>query len=663
MPANNPVRYNSGTTLNYSLKKNQISFGVENVDYGPTSQTNWYAYTPIYGYIIVTDSYSQGISSQSNAYPIFWGTSGKTDSELIGLINTLPGRFGLPPLVTLEEAIGWLEAEGKYGIQNIYCETLLTDGLQLYLDAGYTLSYPLAGTKWSDLSGNNNDGLLNNVTYNSSVDGCLSFSSSSSSYISFSAVTNLPNGNDNYTITTWIYPTSLGDKGIIGWGNYSNTNEANILKLTSTGIVNSWQGNDLSATTVVTTSAWHNIVVTFDGTDRKIYLDGIMVGSDQPGSSHNVTTTSNLTVGVGNLSNLNYFDGLISNIYVYDIALDIEEIFENLVSQSGRFSVIPPTPTPTPAVTPTVTPTPSITPSVTTTPTITSTVTQTNTITPTPTITPTVTNSPTITLTPSVSLTPTITPSVTSLPTFTSGDTMFLDGTDSSIHLYNPEIGILYHSFSISLSGTPLNIGLTDNKIFINDTSGNIHSYDYTSQPFSVTYDSTYSFPTYVGSGMTAIDNNTILIANDSVYRLNLSASTSELIFSLTGSCASCIVNGDIIYDNLSDQYAITYINTGTSESFATIFDASGNTITELALSGYTGSSYTDLNNIRGMYTSSGYVFGVTYDLFTYNLGFSVVYVSEESEPINKGTQKITGASGVASSTSWTNPPPYFIYV
>lgn len=662
MPANNPVRYNSGTTLNYSLKKNQISFGVENVDYGPTSQTNWYAYTPIYGYIIVTDSYSQGISSQSNAYPIFWGTSGKTDSELIGLINTLPGRFGLPPLVTLEEAIGWLEAEGKYGIQNIYCETLLTDGLQLYLDAGYTLSYPLAGTKWSDLSGNNNDGLLNNVTYNSSVDGCLSFSSSSSSYISFSAVTNLPNGNDNYTITTWIYPTSLGDKGIIGWGNYSNTNEANILKLTSTGIVNSWQGNDLSATTVVTTSAWHNIVVTFNGTDRNIYLDGILVGSDQPGSSHNVTTISNLTIGVGNISSSEYFDGLISNVFVYDVALDIEEIFENLVSQASRFSVVPPTPTPTPSITPTVTPTITPTPTLTITPTITSSVTPTTTTTPTPTVTPTVTNTPTVTVTSSVTPTPTLTPSPTSLPTFASGDTMFLDSTDNSVYLYSPENNYLTYLFNVSTSGTALNIGATTDKIFVNDDLGNIYSYSYTSSPFVATSSSSYSFPSYIGSGMTAVDNNTLLIANDSVYRLNLSALTSELVFSLSGVCSTCVTNGDVIYDSVSQQYALNYVDTGTSVSYATLFDASGNTITELNLSGFTGSSYTDLNNIRGLFTYQGVVYGVTYDMFTYNLAFQVVNVSTEGEPSNKASQKVSGASGISESTTWINPPPYFIY-
>ena len=427
MPVYTPVHFNSGTTLNYSLKKNTISYGVADVEYAPTSQTGWYAYTPIIGYIIVSDSYSQGVTSQENAYPIFWGTSAKTDSLLVALINALPARFGQTQFTTIEDAVGWLESEGKYGIQNIYCSTMISDGLTLYLDAGYTLSYPLVGTKWDDLSGNDNNGLLNNITYNSSVSGCLSFSSASSSYVSFSAVTDIPSGNDEYTITTWINPNSLGNKVIVAWGNYSNTNEANVLKLTSTGIVNSWQGNDLTATVAVSTGSWHNIVATFDGTDRKIYLDGILVGSDQPGSSHNVTTISNLTVGVGNIASAEYFDGLISNVYIYDFALDLGEIYENLVNQSGRFSFVPPTPTPTPSITPTITPT----------------------------VTPTLTTTPT----------PTVTPTPTSIPTFNSGDTMFIDSVSSLVYRYEPQTNLITNLFYFTTSGTSLNIGLTNESI------------------------------------------------------------------------------------------------------------------------------------------------------------------------------------------------------
>jgi hypothetical protein len=105
MPTTNPVHYNSGTTLNYSISRNQMSYGVQNVDYGPTINTKWYANTPIIGLIIVSDSYSQGVTSENNTYPIFWGTSGTTDVALMSLINGLPARTGFKTKVFMESLI------------------------------------------------------------------------------------------------------------------------------------------------------------------------------------------------------------------------------------------------------------------------------------------------------------------------------------------------------------------------------------------------------------------------------------------------------------------------------------------------------------------------------------------------------------------------------
>lgn len=621
MPANNPVRYNSGTTLNYSLRKNQISFGVEDVDYGPTSQTNWYAYTPIYGYIIASDSFSQGVSPEAGAYPIFWGTSGKTDSELISLINCLPARFQQPELTTLEAAIGWLESEGVYGIQNIYCENITTSGLSFYLDAGFTLSYPLTNSKWSDLSGNDNNGLLNNVTYNSSVDGCLSFSSASSSYVSFSSTTGIPISNQNYTISVWFNTNSIGDKGLVGWGNWGVNNQTNALRLTNTGFANSWWGNDLVVNYAYNTGEWYNLCVTYDGIYRTMYLNAVQIGQDTP-SPPSVAFSSNLQVGTTNVTE--YFDGLISNVAIYDDALTLSQIYSDFASKSSRFSVIVPTPTPTPSITPTFTPTP----------------------------TPTVTQT----------LTPTLTPTPTQVPIFNSGDTMFIDGSNNSIYRYNPETNLINYLFSISTSGSSLNIGLTDNKIFVNDDLGNIYEYNYSKNPFSATLQTTYYFPSIIGSGMTAVNDNTILIGNNSIHRINLSASTTEIVFSLSGNCPNCLIDGDLLYDSTNDQYALKFVDTGTSINYASLFDASGNTITELNLNGFTGSTFTDLSNIRGLYTYLGAVYGMSYDLFLYDLGFSVIYVSTEDEPTNKSSQKVTGSSSISSYTNWINPAPYFIY-
>jgi hypothetical protein len=49
----------------------------------------------------------------------------------------------------------------------------------LYLDAGYTPSYPKTGTTWNDVGGkNNNATLINGPTYSSTAGGCIFFNNS-----------------------------------------------------------------------------------------------------------------------------------------------------------------------------------------------------------------------------------------------------------------------------------------------------------------------------------------------------------------------------------------------------------------------------------------------------------------------------------------------------
>ena len=57
--------------------------------------------------------------------------------------------------------------------------SVITTGLQLYLDAGNASSYPGSGTTWTDLSGNSRDGTLTNgPTYSGTNGGSIVFDGS-----------------------------------------------------------------------------------------------------------------------------------------------------------------------------------------------------------------------------------------------------------------------------------------------------------------------------------------------------------------------------------------------------------------------------------------------------------------------------------------------------
>ena len=207
-----------------------------------------------------------------------------------------------------------------------------TSGLSLYVDAGRTSSYSGSGNQWNDLSVNNNTGTLqNSPTYSTSNQGILTFNGSNQ-YTTFSSPSNIPIGNSNYTISVWFNASSLGQIGFVGWGGYLNTNQVNALRLSATGFVHYWWGNDLAVNTSLSINTWYNVVARFDGTNRQLWLNNVLIGGDTPGSGHNVPNANNLTIGTTNVNE--YFNGKISNVEIYNRAIsdsEIAEIYNNFL--------------------------------------------------------------------------------------------------------------------------------------------------------------------------------------------------------------------------------------------------------------------------------------------------------------------------------------------
>ena len=144
-----------------------------------------------------------------------------------------------------------------------------------------------------------------------------SFCFNGSQSLTLTTNTNLPKNNDSYTIETWIKTTQTGSKGsIAGWGANAG-NQTNAFTIIDTGgLYNWWYGSDLKPSSVgsnLANGAWHHVVAQFDGTTRSIYKDGVLFGSDTPGSGHAVTTLNNFKIGGYNGENLT---GCLSNLRI-----------------------------------------------------------------------------------------------------------------------------------------------------------------------------------------------------------------------------------------------------------------------------------------------------------------------------------------------------------
>lgn len=356
------IAYNNGTKVDSALNTSNISLAVNNsVNF---NTLNWCASCGVCNeYTIITDSYFMGKTTLGNAQAMCFCTNSTDLNVLLSSINKIAATKSEGPFANLESAMTWIENNGLF-ITNQNYPPITTDGNVLHLDGGLPASYPLVGTSWYDLTENsNNSVLINGVTYNSSSKGYLEFNGSNQ-YVSVTGTTNIPIGNSNYTIGVWFNADTLGDKGLVGWGNYGTINEANAFRLTSNGLVNYWWLNDLTVTTTITPGNWYYAVATFDGTTRSIYVNGSLIGSDTP-TGHNVTTSGNLTVGVTNSTE--YFDGDIGDVQIFDRAITSTEILQNYNSFVKRYNgtnteiCLTPfycsvTPTPTPESTPTPTP-------------------------------------------------------------------------------------------------------------------------------------------------------------------------------------------------------------------------------------------------------------------------------------------------------------------
>jgi glycosyltransferase involved in cell wall biosynthesis len=164
----NPIAYNSGTTVSGCINKGTISLAVHNLNYSTRpGNLNWYAGGDNTNkYIIISDTYSQGVDTQANSRPTMWATSALTDNELLKWINGLPARSGQSTFATLTNAISWLTSQNKYLISNQHYPQIVTSGMVLNLDAGFTASYPNVGTSWYDLYSGGTGSLNNGPVWN-----------------------------------------------------------------------------------------------------------------------------------------------------------------------------------------------------------------------------------------------------------------------------------------------------------------------------------------------------------------------------------------------------------------------------------------------------------------------------------------------------------------
>jgi hypothetical protein len=120
-----------------------------------------------------------------------------------------------------------------------------------------------------------------------------------------------------------------GGGGLVGWGDYGSSRRVNALRLyeNSGGFRHYWWGADLDCTGAqcpISTGTWYHVASTWDGTTRKLFVNGVLKRSDTPGANN--ATAANFHIGKTCCSE--FFNGLIDDVAIYTRALSVGEVAE-----------------------------------------------------------------------------------------------------------------------------------------------------------------------------------------------------------------------------------------------------------------------------------------------------------------------------------------------
>ena len=262
-----------------------------------------------------------------------------------------------PPTAQFEHSVRGFKASGVWTIPEVsrlrrtfVCpgtNAIVSDGLVLNLDAGNTNSYPGTGTTWTDLSGNGNNGTLQNgASYVSGNGGAISFDGSNDRVV-------IPNDTalDTQTpsVEVWVKVDTLIQDGFFFEKGDVNTQYALFIQdsfQSSPQIqwrVKSAGFNDVkvTASTYIDTSSYAQIVGTYTSGSRKLYINGSLVASD---SATGTIPSNSGGMSVGVYGGFNgpygyYLDGAISIVRVYDRVLTAGEITQNYNANRGRYGL------------------------------------------------------------------------------------------------------------------------------------------------------------------------------------------------------------------------------------------------------------------------------------------------------------------------------------
>ena len=204
---------------------------------------------------------------------------------------------------------------------------LVTQGLNLLVDAGDPTSYPGSGTTWRDVVGGQNGTITGSVSYTSSFYGGLVFSGPTASVIFPTSSANF--GTGSFTVELAFRPeriqgihylVSKNSGSFPSWGIYLSGSGGSGKLFSEFRISSTVSCSVSSSSTFVTGSNYQVDVRILPASSASgFYVDGVSIGGGLGNGGGSLTSTGSLLIGNITTSSLQSFSGSLFNTKIYSI--------------------------------------------------------------------------------------------------------------------------------------------------------------------------------------------------------------------------------------------------------------------------------------------------------------------------------------------------------
>jgi hypothetical protein len=221
---------------------------------------------------------------------------------------------------------------------------LVTNGLQLCLDAGNTRSYPGSGTTWTDISNNSRNGTLTNgPTFSSGsivFDGTNDYVDCGSTYSGLFG--------SGFTCGVWFKVPSVSVfQRLVALNNVANTNYDIFLQIGDDakfqcGFNGRTGGstNYRTSSSTISANTWYYMVATNLSSTPNLYINGSLNNGTLFGTTSLNSNFGRLEIGRLIELSINYHGApSIASVHIYNRELSAAEIRQNFNALRGRFGI------------------------------------------------------------------------------------------------------------------------------------------------------------------------------------------------------------------------------------------------------------------------------------------------------------------------------------